>query len=255
MSKKKDMTGKRFGKLRVIEEAGRNKQRNALWKCRCDCGKEFTTSGILLRRGDTVSCGAHKGGFLLKDITGERFCRLLVLAQEGKTKYGAARWLCRCDCGKEKIVTGFILRQGQTKSCGCLKTESSKENLKRAHAARNLASGRAERNRMLGQYRRSAKLHQFSFDLTEEEFDDLTQHPCYYCGSIGSAHWWSKSPNGPYIANGIDRVDNSKGYSMTNCVACCRTCNMAKRTMASEEFIAWIHRCHEHLNQTVVTIQ
>lgn len=53
------------------------------------------------------------------DHTGQRFGRLLVLSEAGRNKFGKAMWLCRCDCGTEKIIGGYCLRRGQ-QSCGCL---------------------------------------------------------------------------------------------------------------------------------------
>lgn len=40
--------------------------------------------------------------------------------------------------------------------------------------------------------------------------------------------------------NGIDRVDNSKGYTSDNCVPCCWACNNAKKNNSSSEFLAWV---------------
>lgn len=53
----KDMTGKRFGKLKVIEYVGSDKRGIALWKCACECGGEKNVKGILLRNKITKSCG------------------------------------------------------------------------------------------------------------------------------------------------------------------------------------------------------
>lgn len=58
----------------------------------------------------------------LIDITGKRFGRLVVLKQEESVK-GATRWLCRCDCGKEKVVFKSSLISGNTVSCGCWQRE------------------------------------------------------------------------------------------------------------------------------------
>lgn len=52
-----DMTGKRFGRLVVLERAGSTKSKSAAWRCKCDCGSEVIVSGIYLRRGETRSCG------------------------------------------------------------------------------------------------------------------------------------------------------------------------------------------------------
>lgn len=50
-----DRTGQRFGRLTVIEEAGRDKHRNVIWKCRCDCGNESYVTRADLKK--TKSCG------------------------------------------------------------------------------------------------------------------------------------------------------------------------------------------------------
>lgn len=55
--KTKDMTGKRFGKLTVIERAGTDKFGKATWLCKCDCGNEVIVPGGNLRSGNTTSCG------------------------------------------------------------------------------------------------------------------------------------------------------------------------------------------------------
>lgn len=56
-----DLTGQRFGRLLVLERCGSDKQKNATWKCLCDCGNQTVKSGVYLRNGDTKSCGClHK---------------------------------------------------------------------------------------------------------------------------------------------------------------------------------------------------
>lgn len=54
------------------------------------------------------------------DITGQRFGRLTAIKYVG-SKDGGSQYLCRCDCGNEKILSARRLRAGQVKSCGCLK--------------------------------------------------------------------------------------------------------------------------------------
>ena len=61
MKKVIDMVGRRFGRLTVIEEAGR-KRKEVTWKCKCDCGAETVVTGYYLRSGHTQSCGC-----LIKD--------------------------------------------------------------------------------------------------------------------------------------------------------------------------------------------
>lgn len=57
-----------------------------------------------------------------EDLTGKRFHRLTVL-KEAESAKGGRRWLCRCDCGREKILYGSSLKRGSTKSCGCMSKE------------------------------------------------------------------------------------------------------------------------------------
>lgn len=57
------------------------------------------------------------------DITGQQFGRLLAIRKVSKTKQGGWMWLCLCNCGKEVIVASCNLKNGATKSCGCLNKE------------------------------------------------------------------------------------------------------------------------------------
>lgn len=52
-----DRTGQKFGKLLVINQAGRNELKKVLWKCRCDCGNEISIVAGSLVTGNTTSCG------------------------------------------------------------------------------------------------------------------------------------------------------------------------------------------------------
>lgn len=58
------------------------------------------------------------------DMTGQRFGRWTVLGRAGNDQYGNARWVCQCDCGNITVVTGRLLRRGESKSCGCARLEA-----------------------------------------------------------------------------------------------------------------------------------
>jgi hypothetical protein len=113
----RDLSGQRFGKLAVIERAGSDKRKQAMWLCRCDCGKTHIARGRLLLRGETRSCGCLKAA---PDLMGNRFGRLVVLKRAEPTSRGETVWLCKCDCGKEHKARAGNLQCGQTRSCGCL---------------------------------------------------------------------------------------------------------------------------------------
>ena len=62
-----------------------------------------------------------------KDLSGQRFGRLVVLERSGTTKHRNTIWLCQCDCGNTKEVQKPNLTSGDIKSCGCLKSEKTSE--------------------------------------------------------------------------------------------------------------------------------
>ena len=59
------------------------------------------------------------------DLAGQRFGRWTVLEEGGRDERGRALWRCRCDCGTEREVKGWRLREGTNRSCGCLRRETS----------------------------------------------------------------------------------------------------------------------------------
>lgn len=66
------------------------------------------------------------------EMAGQRFSRLVVLREAGKDKHGNFKWDCLCDCGTGITVVGYSLRQGMTRSCGCLAIENI-EDLNKSH--------------------------------------------------------------------------------------------------------------------------
>jgi hypothetical protein len=60
MVRRKEMHGQKFGRLQVIEFAHNNKHDCAMWRCVCDCGKEVTVLGAVLRSGESQSCGCRQ---------------------------------------------------------------------------------------------------------------------------------------------------------------------------------------------------
>lgn len=64
-----------------------------------------------------------------KDLAGRRFERLTVIKKTNSRRSGSIVWECRCDCGNICHSTTSRLIAGQSKSCGCLRLELSKEKL------------------------------------------------------------------------------------------------------------------------------
>jgi hypothetical protein len=120
-----DLTGKKYGRLTVLERAENNAWNQTRWLCRCECGKQKVIDGTPLKDGRTQSCGCLHDSMNFKDITGQVFGRLTVIERAG-TKHNCAAWKCKCVCGKEKIVSRHCLMHG-TESCGCLNRERTSE--------------------------------------------------------------------------------------------------------------------------------
>lgn len=120
-----DITGQTYGKLTAQKLlSGQNSR--ALWQCRCDCGKETTALYRDLVYGKTKSCGCTRTSRKLRDLTGQRFGRLVAQERLEQQKAGSYLWRCQCDCGTVALIPAAALIKGQTQSCGCLAMEARK---------------------------------------------------------------------------------------------------------------------------------
>lgn len=133
--RKIDLTGQRFGKLTVVSRA-ENIGQSAAWKCVCDCGNTKNIRQYSLTSGNTKSCGCAKRELISKafkekaeDLSGIRFGRLTVVSKSENIG-NAVAWNCVCDCGNTVVVRAYSLKNGDTKSCGCLHKEVISEKLK-----------------------------------------------------------------------------------------------------------------------------
>lgn len=89
-------------------------------------------------------------------------------------------------------------------------------------------------------YKRSLVKRKISWNLTENQVFDLIFNNCEYCGiepKVPTNYLTNK-----IIINGIDRVDNTRGYEADNVVTCCSMCNFSKHTMTRQEFLIWLSR-------------
>lgn len=89
-------------------------------------------------------------------------------------------------------------------------------------------------------YKKRASTKDMQFSLTVEDFELMTSKPCHYCGKEPAQVRKIKGVQGEYVYNGIDRINNSKGYEHGNCVPCCGICNSMKYTLSVEDFIEHI---------------
>lgn len=71
----------------------------------------------------------------IKDLTGKRFGKLVVMSIAGRNNYRGVTFNCRCDCGKEVIIAGFRLTAGRT-SCGCYRKNEARADRKSKRCAK-----------------------------------------------------------------------------------------------------------------------
>ena len=173
----------------------------------------------------------------LLDLTGKKFGRLLALRRVSPSGVRSV-WECQCDCGSLTRVLSDSLQMGRTKSCCCLRNEGPKG--PNAHGTK--PTGVAARNSMYHSLKFSALKRGHSWKLTKEVFDNITTQSCFYCGIEPRQIFKQTGCNGTYVYNGIDRVDNTRGYESDNVVPCCGQCNRAKRDLTKDAFLDWADR-------------
>ncbi len=98
--KTEDITGQKFGYLTVLEYAGSGeKHRQAMWKCKCDCGTEIVVIGAHLKSGHTKSCRCH--GNPQKEVQC-KICSNLFKEKISRIKGGRGKY-CSRECYAEML--------------------------------------------------------------------------------------------------------------------------------------------------------
>jgi hypothetical protein len=116
-----------------------------------------------------------------------------------------------------------------------------------AYFGMKLPEGEASFNWLYNDIRKKAAVRGHEWNLDKNSFRELTQGNCFYCGieplQISAR---MSAFNGHYIYNGIDRLNNSEGYTESNTVSCCWPCNRMKNVSDVKEFLSQVQRIWEH---------
>lgn len=117
MQKFKDMIGKKFGKLLVIDISDKQDATgNLYWVCNCDCGtKGYSVRGSNLRNGHTTSCGCITPAII---EIGNTYGDLTVIGRSNNQTHSSIYWDCRCSCGSIVSIRSDLLRKGTKTYCG-----------------------------------------------------------------------------------------------------------------------------------------
>ena len=155
-------------------------------------------------------------------LDNKKFGKLLVL-ERVESKNGCTHWKCLCDCGNIGNHSGPSLVKGTATSCGC--------------SRRGPKSFAGPLSSVYSDYKCGARNRKLIFLLSFEEFKTITSQNCHYCGRPPE----ERVRKWPLIINGVDRKESDIGYTLDNCVPCCKICNKAKMDTPYDEFIAWIN--------------
>jgi hypothetical protein len=141
------------------------------------------------------------------DLTGQRFGLALVRSYSGLVNRSAT-WACLCDCGKEFIAYGPMLRKGRTKSCGCFKAGRLKE-----FSTTHDDSGSRE-------HRIWAGIKQRCLNPAVKAFAEYGARGITVCERWAESYeaFLADMGRAPSAAHSIERKRNGEGYSPSNCV-------------------------------------
>lgn len=226
--------GNRFGKLEVIEvlnSAGAGHHARVI--CLCDCGKTTNVNSHLLKT-KIKSCGCSQNDY--ENLVGKEYGKITILTLNSETKRNNTvhrKYECVCNsCGKKYLYDAGAIRRNGFVGCRCSDNTSSKRYV-------------------FSNYTRNAQLKNRTFDLSFKEFVEICEGKCYYCGTEPQTLVNKKDLYGTWKYNGVDRVDNSIGYTKENSVTCCKTCNMMKKNMTFDEFTSKIKSIYSHISEAI----
>ena len=209
-----------------------------------------------------------------ENLRGQKFGKWMVLYRTENNKNNKTRWVCQCSCEKAtiRLVETKSLKSNTSTNCGCerLKTISEKNDklihkrneqgeiiLKKCSRCKEWlpldkfwknkackdgycgecknCQNTAKENRY-NLYKKGARSRNLIFEIKKEDFYNLTQQPCVYCGSLENY-------------NGLDRIDSSIGYIIENVVPCCSICNKMKLDHSKKFFFEHIKKIIKYLEE------
>lgn len=120
-----DLTGQKINALTFIYPCKEKQGGRLKWVCQCDCGNYIVVLATNVKKGNTKSCGCIKktDPSARKDLTNQKFGKLLVIGEPESRNNRGTYWKCQCACGNIVYKCSTDLVNGRTSSCGCLKSE------------------------------------------------------------------------------------------------------------------------------------
>lgn len=221
--KRKDLTGKIFGKWSVINFSHAEKG-NSFWNCKCKCGDNYVVHSSQLIHGRSTQCKKCSTGF--QDLTGKTFGSWKVIELYGYNDTKHYLWLCECVCGSVKKHTSQSLKDGRSIRC-------RKCNARRKYVG-DLSSS------IVTRIKYGAKTRSLEFELDINYLWELFIHQNEKCAltglkiSFGNGNINSFNPE---LNASLDRIDNNKGYIRGNVQWVHKDINIIKGVYPEDYFI------------------
>lgn len=177
-----------------------------------------------------------------RDLSGQRFGRLMALRHVGKSRRGYA-WFCKCDCGQETIVAAAILIFGHTRSCGCLRSEKSASRMRgQQFSAKH---GESTRLRSTPEYQSWESMIARCCNPNNSGFEDYGGRGITVCarwrfgenGASGFSCFLADMGRRPSPGHSLDRRENDGNYDPSNCRWATRQEQQRNRRITS--FLDW----------------
>lgn len=162
----------------------------------------------------------------------KKFGKLTVTKLDKTINKGKTYWTCLCDCGKSVSVRMDSLRNGSTKSCGCLGRKKRPQTPKGSKNARWCGYGEIS-GTYLFSIHDSAKRRELSFEIDKEQLWKLflqQNRKCIYTGL--ELEFSVKNTTAS-----LDRIDSSKGYAIDNVQWVHKDINFMKRNFSDTTFL------------------
>lgn len=246
----KELVGKTFGYLTILEVFERCK--GATLKVKCKCEKEIIKSASRVLTGHCKSCGCrdfprlHRTKPIHSIIEPNcKYGRLTTISKETK-KGGSdisaqAWWLCKCDCNNIKEIRETHIKYGNVVSCGCMRIGTTNPRWK----GYNEISTRYYRS-----IKNGAKKRGFSFNITYKDMWDQYLKQNKKCALSGLPIYFSKRSGCLKDGNAsLDRIDSSKGYESDNIQWLEKRLNTMKMDCSQKDFIDFCYLIVDRQNK------
>ena len=234
--KYKNIVNQQFNRWTATEYLG-----NSEWQCKCICGKIGKVLLTNLTQGKSTGCcqcSSHARKYYQDNLIGKVFFKWTVIKyvevnqRKVNGKESGKQFLCRCSCGREKLVTKSSLTQGRDPLCDNISHRCVGDINKRFF---NTIKGEAVKREL-------------EFNINIEQAWELFIKQDKRCALSGVPI----KLNPGYRTNkesqtaSLDRIDSSKGYAIDNVQWVHKDLNIMKQDMPENEFFNWIKTILDH---------